>query len=244
MSDSRETPSLTPAARRIRDMFSGLVEDYDRLNHVLSLSVDRLWWRHTARVLAKKMKNVERPRVLDVCAGTGDLSLAIKKRLGERSLLVASDFAHPTLVRARKKSERKQETLLIAEADTLALPFPDGTFHAVTVSFGLRNLVDRKFGVREMARVLRPGGYLLILEFSLPANIVLRSLYRPYLSKILPRIGNRLARTDAYDYFAQSVEGFPPREEVRCWMREAGLTDTSCENLTTGISVLYAGRKR
>ena len=193
-------------------------------------------------------------RVLDVCAGTGDLSLAYRSGLDRDSLVVALDYSHAMLVRAREKAttlsekNRKKSTgknlslpLLPVEADALRLPFPDDAFDLSTVAFGLRNLVDRDAGLREMARVVRPGGKVAVLEFTLPRSRWFRPVYSFYLNKVLPKVGNLLTRSNAYAYLADTVEEFPPPEEVCDWLRRAGLGDVAAEPFTGGVAVLYTG---
>ncbi|HPS00402.1 MAG TPA: ubiquinone/menaquinone biosynthesis methyltransferase [Candidatus Sumerlaeota bacterium] len=239
---------LSARASQIRAMFSTIAPTYDRLNHVLSFSIDRLWRHHTVRrtlALAEPTRRADRPwRVLDVCAGTGDLSLAFARRLSQvgGGRVVALDYSHAMLTQIASKSRAAHvEPSLPVEADALRLPLADGGFDLATVAFGLRNLVDRPAGLREMARVVRPGGVVAVLEFSRPRNRLLRALYGFYLSRLLPAVGNRWSRSRAYTYLADTIEAFPSPEEVLDWMRQANLEHIEAEPLTGGIAFLYTG---
>lgn len=241
--------ALSVRATQIRAMFSTIAPTYDRLNHVLSFSIDRLW-RH--RVVLRTLALAEPThragcpwRVLDVCAGTGDLSLAFARRLSQvgGGRVVALDYSHAMLARIASKSRAARvEPPLPVEADALRLPLADEGFDLATVAFGLRNLVDRPAGLREMARVVRPGGVVAVLEFSRPRNRILRALYGFYLSRLLPAVGNRWSRSNAYTYLADTIEAFPSPGEVMDWMRQAGLEHIEAEPLTGGIAFLYTGR--
>jgi demethylmenaquinone methyltransferase/2-methoxy-6-polyprenyl-1,4-benzoquinol methylase len=243
----RPANGLSARAAQVRAMFSAIAPTYDRLNHVLSFSIDRLWRRRVVRrtlALAESTRTGRPWRVLDVCAGTGDLSLAFSRRLQEMGggRVVALDYSHAMLAQVIPKSRAAGvEPPLPVEADALRLPLADGRFDLATVVFGLRNLVDRPAGLREMARVVRPGGVVAVLEFSRPRNRVLRALYGFYLSRLLPAVGNRWSRSDAYTYLADTIEAFPSPEDVAGWMRQAGLEHIEAEPLTGGIAFLYTG---
>jgi demethylmenaquinone methyltransferase/2-methoxy-6-polyprenyl-1,4-benzoquinol methylase len=239
---------LSARATQIRAMFSTIAPTYDRLNHVLSFSIDRLWRHRTVRrtlALAEPTRRADRPwRVLDVCAGTGDLSLAFARRLSKvgGGRVVALDYSHAMLTQiASKGRAARLEPSLPVEADALRLPLAGGGFDLATVAFGLRNLVDRPAGLREMARVVRPGGVVAVLEFSRPRNRLLRALYGFYLSRLLPAVGNRWSRSNAYTYLADTIEAFPSPGEVVDWMRQANLERIEAEPLTGGIAFLYTG---
>jgi demethylmenaquinone methyltransferase/2-methoxy-6-polyprenyl-1,4-benzoquinol methylase len=229
-------------------MFSAIAPTYDRLNHILSFSIDRLWRRHTVRRTLARVAPVADEtrlwRVLDVCAGTGDLSLAFAQQLRKRGLgrVVSLDYSHAMLSRIGPKCRKSDaEPPLAVEADALRLPLADGGFDVAAVAFGLRNLVDRPAGLREMARVVRGGGVVGVLEFSRPRNRVWRALYGFYLGRLLPALGNRWSRSDAYTYLADTIEAFPSPEEVLGWMRQAGLERVEAIPLTGGIAYLYTG---
>jgi demethylmenaquinone methyltransferase / 2-methoxy-6-polyprenyl-1,4-benzoquinol methylase len=223
-------------------MFGEIAGRYDLLNHVLSLNTDRYWRWRTVR---ETRPEVEGP-ILDVCTGTGDLALAYLRRYSDRAI-VAADFCHPMLVRGRQKGERAGagSRLVFLEADAQALPFPDERFALVTVAFGLRNVSDTRQGLAEMARVLRPGGRLGVLEFSLPRRWPLRPIYGWYFGRVLPRIGRALASNEnqAYDYLPSSVREFPSGEALGALMSSVGLVDLEYRPLTAGIATLYLARK-
>jgi len=252
-------------------MFSAIAPFYDRLNHLLSFSIDRLWRRRiVARSLAAFARQespgtaadaisipaADRPRVLDVCAGTGDLARAYARRLMARGRVVALDFSHEMLLHGVRKfcagardapssrprdGRRRRAPILPVEADALRLPFASGAFDLAAVAFGLRNLVDRPGGLAEMARVVRPGGQVLALEFGLPESRWMRRLYGFYLHQVLTRVGNRVSGSAAYAYLTESVEEFPAPDEVRTWMEGAGLVNVTGEPWTGGIVRLYRG---
>src|SRR5580700_5806009 len=174
------------AARAVREMFTSIAPRYDLLNHVLSFNVDRLWWRRTARSFASILKKPD-ARVLDLCCGTGDMTFALLQRAGDsRATILGADFSHAMLQRASAKSAGK--SLRWIEADALGLPFPDEQFDLITSAFGFRNLADYDAGLREMVRMLRPGGECGILDFGEPRGLI-GKLYRVYFKRILPAVG-------------------------------------------------------
>jgi len=233
---------------RIQKMFGEIAGRYDFLNHVLSGGVDYYWrWRTVRRVRPEG----DAP-ILDVCTGTGDLAIAWWKKAGRRVPVIGSDFTHEMLVLADRKTERTRAgrdgsgaMLNFLEADTLKLPFADRTFQIVSVAFGLRNVSDTLGGLREMARVCRPGGQVAVLEFTMPRNRVIGAAYRWYFRNVLPRIGQLLARNSeaAYNYLPQSVSEFPQYEQLADLMRQAGLINPVWVPLTFGIATLYIGTR-
>jgi demethylmenaquinone methyltransferase/2-methoxy-6-polyprenyl-1,4-benzoquinol methylase len=235
------------AARAVRDMFTSIAPRYDLLNHVLSFNIDRLWWRRTARRFRPILSRPE-AHVLDLCCGTGDMAYALRRQSGESCpKILGADFSHAMLRRARIKSSQKFKdssypTLGWVEADALNLPFPDGHFNLVTAAFGFRNLADYDAGLREIARVLRPGGECGILDFGEPKGLMGR-LYRIYFKNILPRVGTLISGVRGpYAYLPASVERFPEPEEMLARMRRAGFADASWTPYTFGIAGLYHGR--
>ncbi len=249
-----------PRAAAIRRMFDAISPRYDLLNHLLSAGIDRRWRAKAAgrarEALGKRGGPDGRaPRLLDVCTGTGDLSFAVLESTASRPpspvdrpvRVVGVDFSHPMLERAREKARRRglDGSLRLGATDALRLPFREGAFDAVTVAFGLRNLVDTAGGLREMVRVLRPGGLLLILEFGNPRIPGIRQAYQFYFQRVLPAIGGAVSKDDdAYHYLPRTVSVFPDRERLAARMEEAGLERVSFKPLTFGIAVLYEGRKR
>jgi demethylmenaquinone methyltransferase/2-methoxy-6-polyprenyl-1,4-benzoquinol methylase len=224
---------------RIRAMFDQISPRYDFLNHLLSLNSDVLWRRRAAGRLAGARL------VLDVCSGTGDLAFEIHRRSGAR--VVGTDFSRRMLEIARLKARRRglERDIRFQQADTLRLPFRDAAFDAVAVAFGLRNVADPARALAEMARVARPGGDVLILEFSLPAGALLRRAYLLYFSRVLPRVGRWIARSeiDAYRYLPDSVARWPDPEALTAALERAGLRDVSCELLFGGVAALHVGRR-
>ena len=229
------------AAQAVREMFTSIAPRYDLLNHVLSCNVDRLWWWRTARKFDAILKRPE-SRVLDLCCGTGDMTFALRRRVPSAATqILGVDFSHAMLQRATAKG--KGTTLRWIEADALRLPFPDGHFHLVTSAFGFRNLADYDAGLREIARVLAPGGECGILDFGEPGGL-LGQCYRVYFKKILPAIGTALSGVRGpYAYLPASVERFPAPTEMLRRMRQAGFRDPSWTPYTFGIAGLYRGVK-
>ena len=225
-------------ARQVQRIFSEIAPRYDLLNHLLSLNVDRGWRRRAVDRLGWQ----EKPQgsCLDVCAGTFDLSLELAGREGFRGVVLASDFARPMLREGRGKLVGLPVHPVCA--DTLELPFPDGVFDGAMVAFGVRNLSDLSQGFRELARVLKPGARLVILEFTEPPNPHLRRLYLFYFRRILPLVGRLVSGHPwAYTYLPESVKAFPSPSSLARLMSEAGFTETSWELLTGGIAALHWG---
>lgn len=224
------------ASRQVRRMFASVAHRYDLLNHLLSLSIDRHWRRVVRRKLFAGLPSTR--SILDLCTGTGDLAFA----LAPGSSVVGFDFCRPMLeIGARKATERGLEgTVRFVEGDALELAFPAGSFDAVTIAFGLRNLEDYRRGLREMARVLRPGGTLAILEFSIPTLPVLRQLYLFYFTRILPRIGALVSGHEGpYSYLPASVREFPEPGVLCRALEEEGFIDAHDHGLTLRIATLY-----
>lgn len=230
---------LDKKAASIRSMFADIAPRYDLLNHLLSLNVDRYWRWRTTRLVPPDPAGPH----LDVCTGTGDLALAYHRAGRGKVGVVATDFCAPMLVRGHAKAAGVIPFLV---ADTMRLPFPDASFQTVTVAFGLRNVADTLAGLREMARVCRPGGTVAVLEFSTPRLWPLRPFYLWYFRTILPLIGRWVSKSSdfAYSYLPASVAAFPEREALASIFAEAGLADTTWRSLTFGIATLYWGRKR
>lgn len=223
-------------------MFGSIAHRYDLLNHLLSLNLDRRWRRRAARFVCN---GHDSPRVLDLCAGTGDLSLEVARR-GAGARVVALDFVAPMLEIAAEKIERAGAGGRVVPVcgDGLCLPFRDGTFDALTVAFGVRNLSSLESGIAEMARVLRPGGRLAVLEFSLPKSGLWRRLYAFYFFRVLPKLGKRISGTSAYSYLPASVATFPEPAELSELLRRAGFEGTQWRSLAGGAVALHTARKR
>lgn len=239
--------NMQSAARAVREMFTSIAPRYDLLNHVLSFNIDRLWWRRTARTFAEVLAEPD-ARVLDLCCGTGDMTFALRKQAGRSApQLLGADFSHAMLQRARAKTPGSQDGRSAMprwiEADALRLPFPDQHFSLVTSAFGFRNLADYDAGLREIVRVLRPGGECGILDFSEPKGLMGR-LYRIYFKQVLPRIGTMISGVRGpYAYLPNSVERFPEPQEMLDRMRVAGFRVAGWTPYTFGVAGLYCGKK-
>lgn len=235
-------PAVDKSGGRVRGMFAEIAPRYDLVNRLLSGGIDVLWRRTTVRRAPPPPPG---GAILDVCTGTGDLALAYARAAGPAVRVVASDFCRPMLDRGVEKSHRAGLAVEWVEADAMALPFPAAAFDLVTVAFGLRNIADTARGLAEMARVCKPGGTLAILEFSLPTNAVVRRFYLWYFRRVLPAVGNAVARnrSDAYSYLNRSVEEFPSGERLATMIRAAGFDRVEMVPLTLGIATLSICRR-
>jgi demethylmenaquinone methyltransferase/2-methoxy-6-polyprenyl-1,4-benzoquinol methylase len=236
------------ASRQVREMFTQIAPRYDLLNHVLSMQLDRVW---RARVARRLRAVLERPDalVLDLCCGTGDLAFSLARPNGAR--IVGADFSHAMLVRADEKartlaaaSTGGTTSIPFFEADALNLPFAGESFDLVTTAFGFRNLANYESGLREIARILRPGGTLAILEFTEPPDSVMGNLYRWYCGKILPRIGGMISGNAlAYVYLPRSISRFFKPSELAVLMKQMGYSEASYETWMFGSVALHTARK-
>lgn len=231
------------AAQAVQRMFDQIAPRYDLLNHVLSMNVDRLWWRRTARAFRHILTRNE-ARVLDLCAGTGDMAVALRAagwRQTSEAQIYALDFSHQMLQHGLEKYAEK--TIQPVEADALRLPLPDSAMDLVVSAFGFRNLANYDAGLRELRRVLKPGGELGILDFSEPGG-PLGKLYGFYFRKILPRIGTMISGVRGpYEYLPASVRSFPTPQQMLARMEAAGFKDVSWKPYTFGIAGLYHAKK-
>lgn len=235
MPENRSAPE--EHANRVREMFATIAGRYDLLNHLLSGNVDKRWRKVVADKLRAKVPSDG--LILDVACGTGDLSQALFENLGVR--VVGTDFCRPMLDIAAGKVTSE---ISLIEGDALLLPFKDGTFDAVTIGFGLRNLADVKSGLSELRRILKPAGWVAVLEFSRPSNVVLRTLFSLYFHKILPLLGGVISGSaSAYNYLPASVSRFPDQGQLALLMQDAGFTQVSYQNLTGGIAALHMGTR-
>jgi demethylmenaquinone methyltransferase/2-methoxy-6-polyprenyl-1,4-benzoquinol methylase len=219
-------------------MFGGIARRYDLLNHILSLNLDARWRIRAAREACASPGL----RILDLCGGTGDLSLALARSARSPALVVCCDFSHPMLSRAASKFLRTglDGRCLAVEGDALRLPFPDSTFDAVTVAFGVRNLVDMPAGFREMLRVIAPGGRLVVLEFSRPKGAVLSRVYSFYLKTVVPKLGDGASGGQGpYRYLARTIVGFPEPDLLAGTIREAGFGAVGWQSLSGGIVCVH-----
>jgi demethylmenaquinone methyltransferase/2-methoxy-6-polyprenyl-1,4-benzoquinol methylase len=237
---------LDKSNERIRALFGNIAPYYDFLNHLLSLNIDRRWRAKTVKLVPPIAG--EGP-ILDVCTGTGDLALAYQRVGDGKVAVIGADFCQPLLDRACKKALRHrhsfQEPVQFLQADTQHLPIPDNTFQIVSVAFGLRNVADTSRGLAEMTRVCKPGGKVVVLEFSKPRALGLDRLYLWYFRNVLPRVGQWFSRSPdaAYKYLPESVVAFPDYEELCALMAAQGLQNVSYHPLTFGVATIYIGTK-
>ncbi|MEX2530167.1 MAG: ubiquinone/menaquinone biosynthesis methyltransferase [Gemmatimonadota bacterium] len=221
----------------MRTIFSEIAPRYDLLNHVLSLNIDRRWRRDAVDRL---QVGAEEPGclVLDACAGTYDLSLELAGRKGFSGRVVASDFAGPMLVEGLPKLRGAHISPVCG--DSLRLPFADGAFDRAMVAFGVRNLSDLRRGFSELARVVRPGGRVVILEFTTPPNPIMRHLYLFYFHRVLPLVGRVVSGHPwAYTYLPESVREFPGPDALAGLLQEAGFPRVEWDYLTGGIAAIH-----
>lgn len=222
----------------VRSMFAGIAKRYDFLNHTLSLNIDKRWRR---KVSAELRDILDRPDavVLDIACGTGDLTIELST--GSNAKVVGTDYCRPMLDVAATKSA----SLPYVEADAMGLPFPDDSFDAATIAFGLRNLPNFNNGLIEMHRILKPGGKLVVLEFTTPIVPGFGRLFNFYFSHILPRIGGIVSGSrGAYEYLPDSVSKFPDQKALVTMFSECGFEAVKYTNLTGGVAAIHVGTKR
>lgn len=226
---------------RVRKMFGEIAPKYDRMNHLLSMNVDRYWRWAAVRKLAP---NRTAP-ILDVCTGTGDLAFAFQNYTQATVPVIGSDFCYEMLAVGMEKNKKAKRAITFVEADAQNLPFEDNQFQVVSAAFGLRNVANTDLGLREMTRVCQPGGKVAILEFSIPRYQPIKGMYGWYFKNVLPKIGQLLARNDssAYNYLPDSVGEFPCYEQLTERMIAAGCSSAKFYPLTFGIATLYIGVK-
>ncbi|WP_407636515.1 bifunctional demethylmenaquinone methyltransferase/2-methoxy-6-polyprenyl-1,4-benzoquinol methylase UbiE [Deinococcus phoenicis] len=231
-------PSSRDKGREVQAMFASIAPRYDLLNRVLSLGIDRVWRREAAR----EALALHPARLLDVATGTGDFALELKAR-APGAEVVGSDFVPEMLGLAREKARARHLDLVLEEGDALNLPYPDGSFDAVTCAFGFRNFADYARGLAEMWRVLAPGGRLVILEFPPPRPGLFGSLFRFYFRHVLPRVGALVSgNPGAYTYLPESTLAFLDPERLAGLMRATGFR-TRFRLLTFGIAAIHVGDK-
>ncbi len=235
----REVPAAEKA-RHVRAVFDSVAGKYDLMNDLMSAGVHRLWKRYALSQTGLRPGQ----RALDVAGGTGDLAAGMAEQVGERGLVVLSDINDSMLEVGRNRllDRGLLRNVRCAIANAECLPFDDGSFDCVTIAFGLRNVTDKPAALASMRRVLRPGGRLLVLEFSKPVVPGLKPVYDAYSFNVLPWLGRRIAGdSDSYQYLAESIRRFPDQPTLKGMMEAAGLEDVRFHNLSGGIVALHKG---
>ena len=229
-----------PKKEKIRQMFDGIAPSYDRLNHIMSLNVDKVWRRHAL----KQIVDGTPQRLLDVACGTGDSTISAAVAAAEGSVVTGVDISEGMMALVMDKARKAgvADRIRLQVADGEALPFADGAFHRVTCAFGIRNFEHKEKGLAEFRRVLCPGGRAVILELSVPQNRVIRWFYDLYFLHVLPWIGGVVSGDKAaYKYLPASVHAFPAPGEFCTMMREAGFSRVSHKAFTLGLCRMYVG---
>lgn len=232
---------LSDKGRGVRQMFDDISHRYDLLNRLLSFGIDRRWRRFAVSQLSIPKNG----RVLDIATGTCDVALEVAAQTDPSVTIVGEDFTQGMLVQGQVKLNGSEHgaRIMLVNAPCEEIPHPDATFDAITIAFGIRNVVDRQAGLCEMFRVLKPGGRAVILEFSNPRSRLFRQLYYFYFQKILPTIGGLISKRSAYQYLPDSVIEFPSQEKFSQMMATAGFQRLQHCDLTFGISTVYVGDK-
>ena len=229
-------------AKRVADVFHSVADNYDIMNDVMSLGVHRIWKRFTLSQTGLKAGQ----KVLDLAGGTGDLAMKMAGMVGPSGQVVLSDINGSMLRRGRERltDHGIAGNVEYVQANAECLPFPDNTFDCITIAFGLRNVTNKDKALRSMYRILKPGGRLLVLEFSKPVAPGLAPVYDIYSFKLLPLMGKLIAKdAESYQYLAESIRMHPDQETLKGMMDEAGFSKTKYHNLTGGIVALHKGFK-
>lgn len=232
---------LSDKGRGVRQMFDSIAPRYDLLNRLLSLGIDRRW----RQFAVAQLQVPEGGRVLDIATGTCDVALEIARTTPDSVNIVGEDFTQGMLIHGQEKLNVSPlgKRIFLVNAPCESIPHPDATFDAITIAFGIRNVVDRQTGLNEMFRVLKPGGRVVILEFSNPRSRLFRSLYYFYFRQLLPTIGGLFSQRSAYQYLPDSVLEFPSQEQFLKMLGEAGFSALRYHDLTFGISTVYVADK-
>jgi demethylmenaquinone methyltransferase/2-methoxy-6-polyprenyl-1,4-benzoquinol methylase len=232
---------LSEKGEKIQQMFGTIAPRYDFLNRMLSFGIDRRWRKKAVRLL----KYREGARILDVATGTGDVALEIARTTPPSVRITGADFCKEMVdlgqIKVAQSPYAGRIDFKVAPCEDL--PFPNETFDSITIAFGIRNVVDRKLGLAEMWRVLRPGGRMIILEFSTPRSQLFRQIYYFYFRRLLPVIGGFFSKYNAYKYLPDSVLEFPSHEEFSAMIEDAGFRSVHIKELTFGIASIYVGDK-
>lgn len=237
----REVP-VDEKADHVADVFHSVAGKYDVMNDLLSMGVHRIWKRFTIEVSGVRAGN----QVLDVAGGTGDLTRYFSRLVGPTGKVILSDINSSMLNMGRDRliDQGYTDNVEYVQANAECLPFADNSFDCITIAFGLRNVTDKDAALRSLTRVLKPGGRLLVLEFSKPRNPLLSKVYDAYSFNILPKLGKLVANdSESYQYLAESIRMHPDQETLKSMMEEAGLRQCSYHNMTGGIVALHRGVK-
>ena len=237
-----KTVNVEEKAGKVAEVFHSVAGKYDLMNDLMSAGVHRLWKRMTIEMSGVRRGN----SVLDIAGGTGDLTAKFSRIVGPEGTVVLADINSSMLQvgRDRLMDRGVVNNVIFSQADAPYLPFPDNTFDVITIAFGLRNVTDKDMALRSMLRVLKPGGRLLVLEFSKPANPVLSKVYDTYSFSILPKLGKLFASdADSYQYLAESIRMHPDQETLQGMMDNAGFANTDFHNMTGGVVALHRGVK-
>ena len=229
-------------AGMVADVFHSVASRYDLMNDLMSGGIHRIWKRFTIELSGVRKGHA----VLDIAGGTGDLAARFSEIVGDKGLVVLADINDSMLQVGRDKLLDKglQGNLEFVQADAQYLPFPEDSFDCITIAFGLRNVTDKDLALRSMLRVLKPGGRLLVLEFSKPDNELLSKAYDAYSFRVLPLMGRLVANdSDSYQYLAESIRMHPDQDTLRDMMEDAGFTRCEYHNMTGGIVALHKGVK-
>jgi demethylmenaquinone methyltransferase / 2-methoxy-6-polyprenyl-1,4-benzoquinol methylase len=233
---------VTEKARHVANVFHSVAAKYDLMNDLMSGGIHRLWKQYTIEMSGVRAGQ----RVLDIAGGTGDLAAKFSRLVGSEGQVILADINDSMLKVGRDKliDNGLAENLTFVQADAQFLPFADNSFDCITIAFGLRNVTDKDLALRSMLRVLKPGGRLLVLEFSKPEHDALSKVYDIYSFKILPKIGRLVAGdADSYQYLAESIRMHPDQETLKAMMADAGFDNVTYHNLTGGIVALHKGFK-
>ncbi|MGB2286895.1 MAG: bifunctional demethylmenaquinone methyltransferase/2-methoxy-6-polyprenyl-1,4-benzoquinol methylase UbiE [Porticoccaceae bacterium] len=237
-----KTVNVEEKAEKVAEVFHSVAGKYDLMNDLMSAGIHRLWKRMTI-----EMSGVRRGHsVLDIAGGTGDLTAKFSRIVGPEGTVVLADINDSMLKvgRDRLMDRGIVDNIRFSQADAQHLPFPDNTFDVISIAFGLRNVTDKDMALRSMLRVLKPGGRLLVLEFSKPENPILSKVYDSYSFSILPKLGKLFASdADSYQYLAESIRMHPNQETLQAMMDNAGFANTDFHNMTGGVVALHRGVK-
>ena len=237
-----ENVKVEEKAGKVAEVFHSVADQYDLMNDVMSFGIHRLWKRFTIELSGVRSGQ----KVLDIAGGTGDLTLKFASLVGQQGQVILSDINASMLGNGRSRLIDKGVlgNVDYVQADAQYLPFPDNTFDCITIAFGLRNVTDKDMALRSMYRILKPGGRLLVLEFSRPVTPGLKPVYDFYSFKLLPKLGKLIANDeDSYRYLAESIRMHPDQHTLKNMMQDAGFGDCSYHNLTGGIVALHRGYK-